>query len=1183
MERFNPFSNSSLIDDNDPFTTSYNRSSPQHQPKPLTDASNSSSTSARASPANQARYTTNFPDPFKDEPDLSLDQEKENKACLQEADQQQQQHTPTTGRPGGNVTFAPTTSTNQQTSGARRAGAGRRQVSDAGGTSSFTSFLSRATSVTSSSMITDRVSGAVGSMKSAVDSISSQIQSVPANINERISSTASNLIGGSSEKDNQQQQQQQQSQSPIQQPPQSAASYLASKVSSATNQFTSSSSPSLPASTSAAIGGSAAGLFTTTTNSAITSNSVPISRNLPNQLFLQTQPVGNISRQRVILVLDNFANADWVQLFNQYYKLTTANSTSTSSSVGGLAQSALTSFFSSATAQLSGGSANNASNLTDGGDLIEQADFRDVSVLANQSSSTATVFITGASANIGTQASKSLSTSPGFRLASGGGKIIRPEYVVVRQRTKDNLQHMRGIVSALNYCLVPMFEPIEIWDIFQDRQKIFSKLLRVQKAIGKEHFPLVPQLYCQTYQDLLNYINSQKFIMLPCLACTGPLGKGKIRIENLQTLREFSSIMATNGLSCTIEQYLNVKSDLILQKLGTSLKLFRRTITNTANNNNNNSNNPTSLDYSTNSTATTPLDFDKQQQMQLQDQYSKQSASRQTSLGSSVLSSLIPSSSSLSQQQAIARRSSNSAGSLFEKMGEVSSRYKTWIDAIQREFDNKISAFCVKIAVTTDDREYIVGLSDCSMNFMGSHENQDEDRRSFVELIISNMNTVLPKNHISRQSSSTISTNDPTSSVKRTNSSGGGAPIASAPNNLTSLASPPLPANHKTNDYLSRQQQQHQAPTLTDKKKFISQTQINGGGGSYVTGDAPINNNRNYGQLSSRSQSVSMNQSEYLVDATLINKSSYFARRGSDRSDSLQMTTNESTLDLDSQGSQATLGGQHSTGLHHRQASLGQSFFDSTSTALSSFQKQSLSFFKRLDPNSSNTPPQSAKSDKGFARDPFRDDDSLSAGAEQASTLATNGGRSGYKSQSMDCSSLDRTPSGKQRKRDAPPKPPPPQSISYRQSSLASYSQQQRSSPLASASLGGSSNPMVHQATSSDWRQNSHATISDQMAREKNQNRGKVVRQNSALSAFEPFDAELATISRTDEQPVEGSSGVKNEPLNKTLELAKKATNFDSASITSGDSNSTAETTTAEDTMNNLKKTFASIFGDKCE
>lgn len=540
----------------------------------------------------------------------------------------------------------------------RSSAAGRQ----AGG---FSSFLSRATSVTSSS-VSDRVSEAVGSVRSAVDSLSTQIQqAVPANLNERLTTTATNLMGSATGTNTADQLLQQ---SPQQQQ-QSAASYLASKISSATGQFTYS-NPS--------------------------AGSMPV-----------------ISRQRVILVIESLSSTDWAQQFNNYRRLTSGYTSSS--------QSALTSFFSSATAQLTATSP--SANLE--GDLIEQADFHDVSILANQATSTATVLISGTGGRAGFNSTVT--------------RVVRPEYVVVRQRTKEGSQHLKAIVGALNYCLVPLFEPMEIWNIFQDRQLVFAKLLRVQKRLGREHFPLIPQIYCQTHQDLLNYINSSS-VTLPCLIRTGPSGKGKIRIDNLQMLKDFSSIMATSGLSCTIERYLDVKCDLVVQKLGTSLKLFRRNVLSTTEGESVPS---IGLDERLGGSFRGNDGILRQSSEQQAQQPNRQSASRQTSIGGSVLSSLISS----STNQQLSRQSSNSASCAYEKLADVSTRYRNWIEGIVREFDNKLEAFCLKIAIATNDREYIVGLTDCSFSFLGTPDNQEEDRRSLVELIISNLNTCLPKTH----------------------------------------------------------------------------------------------------------------------------------------------------------------------------------------------------------------------------------------------------------------------------------------------------------------------------------------------------------------------------------------------------------------------------------------------------
>lgn len=296
---------------------------------------------------------------------------------------------------------------------------------------------------------------------------------------------------------------------------------------------------------------------------------------------------------------------------------------------------------------------------------------------------------------------------------------------------------------------------------------------------------------------------------------------------------------------------------------------------------------------------------------------------------------------------------------------------------------------------------------------------------------------------------------------------------------------------------------------------FNSQSQID---------ERQVGSNRSHGQFGSRSQSVSMNQTEFTnrEHSSNLSRATHLNRRSSERTDSTNL---ESTEDISQYLSPTTTTPINSSGIHQRQASLGQSFFDQTSTAISSFQKQSLSFFKRLDSRSgfefgSSSPLQSAKSDKAFDRSfasginaaqlassvgatPLRESPSSLVGSHEIQSR----GRDGFKSQSIDTSALD-TAAFERHSKQKPPKPPPPLAMTNRQSSLATY----------------------------------------------NDTRAKT----------------CATPSST---PTKAS----------TIDHVKKSANFDSASITSGDSNSTGETATAEDTMNNLKKTFASIFGDKCE
>lgn len=991
MERYNPFAD--YTNDSKPYT--------RNSSTPLScDESNKDET-VEISPIKVAsRYSTSFPDPLSDiKTDAST---TETEIPARESSRV------------GLFSYSPAPSSRSIDDAnvfklESKSQVGARQSSQTG---AFTSFLSRATSVTSGS-VSDRVSGAMGSMKCAVDTLSSQIQqAVPTNlnINERLSSTASNIIGSGDQ--------------------------LASKFSSTTfsSQFNPSSS---------------------------NQTSMPM-----------------ISRQRVILIVEDSRQGDWVQQFTSYHKLTSGlNQT----------QSVLGSLFTSATVQI-GSSSLLSSTGAEGGDLVEQADSKNLTILANQGSATAIVCITN-----------SKSTSRGQ--PNPVTKIIRPEYVVARQRVGlDNCEHLKAFVKGLSYSMIPMFEPGELWSLFQDRQLIFSHLLHIQRTIGRENFPLIPQVYCQTHQDLINYIQSCN-IKLPCLVRTGPRGAGKLKVESLQMLRDLASIMATIGLSCTIEPYLSVKYDLLIQKLGTNLKLYRR------------------MRKSSGELTTNEDRFSKQDLNRYNSSSKIGSLSKQGSVaGSSVFAGLMTGNQTAQMEH---RGSIIDRSSEFERMTDMSSRYRFLLESVSREFDGKLEAFRIRVIITDDDREYIVGLDDCSMDFVGDAMNQDEDRRAFVELVISHMNTILPK-HDGRSSSSQVP-------------------------NMTEIG-------HRSHISTS--------PQRSSKADVPSSTNS-----SYV---------RSQPRLGGRSQSVSMNKSDRMLDEESgMSKVDTMNRRSSDRLDCSGLPSSPQNLSSTENLGISNQAGSDSSNINNRQASLGQTFFGQTSSAFNNFQRQSLSFFKRLDSmtandllmGATNTPPQSAKSDRGFISDRASLLNMSSSGGYNLKNESSTGDslstkvRDGFKSQSIDVSGSISPENLRilSKSNEVPRKPPPPKLMprSNRQGSLSS--------------VRGETSDI---RTPNQTRQNSMVSAKDSQ----DVSRNRVVRQNSALSAFEQFDAGTLNNSESLEEPYWRTQG---KSIADTRD-SSIAPGYQSGSITSGDSSSTGDTTgSGEDTMKNLKKTFAGIFGDK--
>jgi len=1032
----------------------------------------------------------------------------------------------------------------------------------------FTSFLHRATSVTSSS-VTERVTEAVGSVRSAMDSISTQFQqAVP--LNERLVSMGS--LSGS----------------------------------------TGSLGGGSPSTNVAPGGGSlnVAGLPSQQQQqqSSLTGNLITSSH--------QQKPL--ISRQRVVLFLDSTGTpgpgCDWGQQFAQYLRQSSSAAPLTANS----STSSFTSFFSAQF--ISNGpmssSPQSVGSLA-GGDLIEQASINDVSVLANQSSSTVAVSLrsgpqteTGSSLAAFLQSSTTI--SPGQAQQQQYSRIIRPEYVVIREhaRRADQLEHLHGFVKALEYCNVPMFEPYDVWHTFQDRQLVFAKLLKVKNRLGKERFSLIQQVYCQTSQDLLNFVNnssnqqlqsqsSANLPQMPYLVRTGKFG-GKMRFDNLQMLRGFASIMATNvNLSCTIEQFLNVKCDFIVQKLGGNLKLFRRRMPAAINHEHQSS--PGAYDEESGSTSSTFMP-----------QLQRQTATRQTSLGSGMLSSLI----STAGQQ-VSRRSSQphqpqSPGNQYERVTniEVNSRYREWMMAISEEFEHKLEAFSLRIIVASNDREYIVGLRNCSMDFLGSSENELEDRQNFVGLVLDRMNKILPKDsQVSNYSSSA-----------RMNESGNQQMHKQMAEEEKQRQQFGIRYQEQSGDRGVLRKCQQDDLSLNDASRLDGSTKGD-------TIQSTID------QSNKRSNSMAADHQSDPQWSSSIPSATTTASRTQSKTIIPDKANSDDTTDLESQRQSLMAAKEQgarnqrpedsqTSSDYQRQSSMSQSLYNQTSSALMSLQRQSLTLFKRYESSGgsassdpiSNTRPLSSFSgptdpkSSGPLGD-IRTTGSVSSVSSATSTppsLKTVSGMpldtglgakqrpsgAGMKSQSMDYSSVDSAGSPKVWHRDPnernmatapPPRPPPPQEPSFiSQSSPRGAPHQaaetgkfsfksQSHSPHSLQSirtstdngLGTSGTSLTSIAGSSVSLQEQPHSAGPVRARP-NQT---VYRQNSAASAFEPFD----------NGPLPERKQPKSDP---NQDSASKV--FDSASIMSSDSNDTtggadSAASGAEDTMNNLKKTFASI------
>ncbi|XP_065569525.1 synapsin-like isoform X2 [Artemia franciscana] len=183
---------------------------------------------------------------------------------------------------------------------------------------------------------------------------------------------------------------------------------------------------------------------------------------------------------------------------------------------------------------------------------VEQAEFKEISVSANPEGA----FVS-------------------LAVIRNGSRVVRsfkPDFVLIRQNIRDADQDHRSVLFGLMYGNIPSINSLESVYGFLEKPWVFSQLLKLQKQLGKEAFPLIDQCY---------YPNFKEMVAPPRLPAVLKLGHahgglGKFKVESPADYQDAASVVAVAGTYCTVEPYLESRADLHVQKIGQSYKAFVR-------------------------------------------------------------------------------------------------------------------------------------------------------------------------------------------------------------------------------------------------------------------------------------------------------------------------------------------------------------------------------------------------------------------------------------------------------------------------------------------------------------------------------------------------------------------------------------------------------------------------------
>lgn len=132
----------------------------------------------------------------------------------------------------------------------------------------------------------------------------------------------------------------------------------------------------------------------------------------------------------------------------------------------------------------------------------------------------------------------------------------------------------RSRLNALLFADVPAVNSLQSILLFCERPAVQGQLLRLQRRLGADVFPVVPAHFASSHRALMYGFT------FPAVVKVGSAhaGAGKMLISDHHQMSDFRSVLAMMpNEHCMVEPFIQGEVDLRIQKIGNHYRAFKRT------------------------------------------------------------------------------------------------------------------------------------------------------------------------------------------------------------------------------------------------------------------------------------------------------------------------------------------------------------------------------------------------------------------------------------------------------------------------------------------------------------------------------------------------------------------------------------------------------------------------------